>query len=116
VLNFLDQIDNQVKGFRLQYERLCEFSHPNWAGTTLFYSKHDREKRATDFCSRSEAHAQQSLVGQIDDCATLIFALYLEGTLHQNLVERQTISLLEPRRLSPPITIKAVLPTTIVYP
>ncbi len=49
VLNFLDQIDKQVKGFRLQYERLCEFAHPNWAGTTLFYSKDDREKRATDF-------------------------------------------------------------------
>ena len=31
----------------------------------------------------------QSLVGQIDDCAALICALYLEGTLHENFVERE---------------------------
>jgi len=49
VLNFVDRVEKDVKGFRQQYDRLCEFAHPNWAGTALLYSKHDQTKLWTDF-------------------------------------------------------------------
>jgi hypothetical protein len=49
VLTFVDRVEKDVKGFRQQYDRLCEFAHPNWAGTALLYSKHDQAKLWTDF-------------------------------------------------------------------
>ena len=49
VLKFVDRVEKDVKGFRQQYDRLCEFAHPNWAGTALLYSKHDQAKLWTDF-------------------------------------------------------------------
>jgi hypothetical protein len=41
VLTFVDRVDKEVEGFRKQYDGLSEFAHPNWAGTTLLYSKPD---------------------------------------------------------------------------
>jgi hypothetical protein len=49
VLNFVDRLEKDVKGLRQQYDRLCEFAHPNWAGTALLYSKHDQANLWTDF-------------------------------------------------------------------
>ena len=49
VLTFVGRVEKDVKGFRQQYDRLCEFAHPNWAGTALLYSKHDQAKLWTDF-------------------------------------------------------------------
>jgi hypothetical protein len=49
VLTFVDRVEKDVKGFRQRYDRLCEFAHPNWAGTALLYSKHDQAKLWTDF-------------------------------------------------------------------
>ncbi len=49
VLKFIDCVEKDVKGFRQQYDRLCEFAHPNWAGTALLYSKNDHAKLWTDF-------------------------------------------------------------------
>jgi hypothetical protein len=41
VLKFVDRVDKKIPGFRLQYERLSEFAHPNWAGTALLFSKRE---------------------------------------------------------------------------
>ena len=49
VMKFIDRVDKDVEGFRHQYERLCEFAHPNWAGTVLLYSKPGPEYRSMDF-------------------------------------------------------------------
>lgn len=49
VMTFLDHIDKQVPGFRLQYEHLSEFVHPSWAATMGLYSKSSPEKRSTEF-------------------------------------------------------------------
>jgi hypothetical protein len=38
---FLKCVDKDIEGFSHQYGQLCEFAHPNWAGTTLLYSKPD---------------------------------------------------------------------------
>jgi hypothetical protein len=39
VLSFVDRVEKDIPGFRCQYDRLSEFAHPNWAGTTLLFSK-----------------------------------------------------------------------------
>ena len=38
-----------IPGFRHQYDRLSEFAHPNWAGTTFLFSKIDYSTGITDF-------------------------------------------------------------------
>jgi len=38
-----------------QYDVLSEFAHPNWAGTTLLYSKSDPPNFCTDFGSNIRA-------------------------------------------------------------
>ena len=43
VLTAIDHIDKKFSGFREQYERLCEFSHPNWLGVLASYGRIDRE-------------------------------------------------------------------------
>jgi hypothetical protein len=49
VLTFVDRVDKDIEGFRNQYDLLCEFAHPNWAGTVLLYSKLDIQNLWTDF-------------------------------------------------------------------
>jgi hypothetical protein len=49
VLTFVDHVKKDVEGFREQYDRLSEFAHPNWAGTTLLFSKLDGSGTIADF-------------------------------------------------------------------
>jgi hypothetical protein len=46
---FLSAVEKDIEGFSHQYGILCEYAHPNWAGTVLLYSKHNSENRLTDF-------------------------------------------------------------------
>ena len=49
VLNFVDLVGKDIDGFRHQYDRLSEFAHPNWAGTTLLFSKRDESQTVANF-------------------------------------------------------------------
>ena len=49
VLTFVDRVDKEIEGLRHQYDMLSEFAHPNWAGTTLLYSKSDPSNFRTTF-------------------------------------------------------------------
>jgi cation transport protein ChaC len=49
VLTFVDRVNKDIEGFREQYDNLSEFAHPNWAGTSLLYSKSDPKNLWTDF-------------------------------------------------------------------
>lgn len=49
VLKFVDKINEEVPGFRSQYEDLSEFAHPNWSGTGYLYSKPDTKNLWTDY-------------------------------------------------------------------
>ena len=51
VLTFVDRAEKDIEGFRHQYDMLSEFSHPNWAGAALLYSKPDPPNLRTDFCA-----------------------------------------------------------------
>jgi hypothetical protein len=49
VLTFVSHADKEIDGLGEQYDNLCEFSHPNWAGTSLLYAKPDADNLWTDF-------------------------------------------------------------------
>jgi hypothetical protein len=49
VMTFVQAVDKELQGFLGQFERLCEFAHPNWAGTASLFSETDIEKRAVTF-------------------------------------------------------------------
>lgn len=49
VLTFVDHVERDITGFRQQYDRLSEVAHPNWAGTTLLFSKLDESGTIADF-------------------------------------------------------------------
>ena len=49
VLNFVDRVEKDIPGFRHQYDRLSEFAHPNWGGTTFLFSKIDYSTAVTNF-------------------------------------------------------------------
>ena len=46
---FLDRVEKDISGFKLQYGYLSEYAHPNWAATVYLYSKFDKENGAADF-------------------------------------------------------------------
>jgi hypothetical protein len=66
VLNFIDKVEKGVEGFRLQYDMLSEYAHPNWAGTALLYSKPDMERRQTDLGSSLRLSENVKLCGVIN--------------------------------------------------
>ena len=73
VLKFVDRVEKDVKGFRQQYDRLCEFAHPNWAGTALLYSKHDHAKLWTDFGANIRGIEGPKQVGVTNLSVALMF-------------------------------------------
>ncbi len=49
VMTFLDKVEKKIKGIKSTYENLCEYSHPNWHGTSLLYAKNDYKNLMTTF-------------------------------------------------------------------
>jgi hypothetical protein len=41
VLTAVEHLDKEFTGVKQLYERLCEFTHPNWSGVMGSYSKHN---------------------------------------------------------------------------
>jgi cation transport protein ChaC len=70
VLTFVDCVNKDIHGFRLQYDDLSEFAHPNWAGTALLFAKPNPQNLSMDFgvnirgtCSPKQACALTLSVG-----------------------------------------------------
>jgi hypothetical protein len=66
VLTFVKRVEKDVEGFQLQYDRLSEFAHPNWAGTSLLYSKNDPLNLWTDFGANIRGLAEPKVVGVVN--------------------------------------------------
>jgi hypothetical protein len=49
VRDFRKAVDKDIPEFSHQYGILCDYAHPNWAGTGLSYCQHDTEQRRTNF-------------------------------------------------------------------
>ena len=73
VLTFVDRVEKDVEGFRHQYDLLSEFSHPNWAGTALLYSKPDPPNLWTDFGPRIRGIDGPKNIGIINLSVALMF-------------------------------------------
>lgn len=59
VMKMVDTVDKLIPGYRNKYELLCEFAHPNWAGTYGAYAKHD-EKSLTVAFGRKEDRTERT--------------------------------------------------------
>lgn len=66
VLTFVEKIDKDVQGFSKNYESMCEYAHPNWAGTSRLYSKPNTEKIWTDFGKNVRDTKSVTVVGLIN--------------------------------------------------
>lgn len=42
ILTLIDRVEKTVPGFRSVYDNLCEYTHPNWAGTFGAFGKIDK--------------------------------------------------------------------------
>jgi hypothetical protein len=71
VLNFVDRAENDIEGFRQQYDRLSEFAHPNWAGTILLFSKVDESRGVADFGESIRAADSAKATGAVNLAVSL---------------------------------------------
>ena len=44
ILTLIDCVEKTIPGFRSVYDALCEYAHPNWAGTFGAFGQVDKEK------------------------------------------------------------------------
>jgi hypothetical protein len=49
VMDFIRAVEKDCEGFEHQYDRLSEFAHPNWSGTTGLYSRLDHDEGLAEF-------------------------------------------------------------------
>ena len=49
VNDFIRAVEEDCDGFGRQYDRLSEFVHPNWSGTTGLYSRFDHDEGLAEF-------------------------------------------------------------------
>jgi hypothetical protein len=49
VMDFVRAVEKDCEGFEHQYDRLSEFAHPNWSGTTGLYSRFDHDEVLAEF-------------------------------------------------------------------
>ena len=74
VLMFVDRVNRDVEGFREQYDNLSEFAHPNWAGTSLLYSKSDPKTARTEFAKNIRSLTSTKRVAMVNlNVALMIF-------------------------------------------
>jgi|SRR5262244_1252165 len=71
VLSMVDHVAKEVEGFRHQYDVLCEYTHPNWAGTSLLYLKHNEETRVTEFAANIRNAENTKNIGLLSLSVTL---------------------------------------------
>lgn len=43
ILTAVDRVNKRFSGFRRMYDRMCEFTHPNWSGSLGSYGKIDKK-------------------------------------------------------------------------
>ena len=65
VLKAIDKVDQKVEGFRESYEFLCEFTHPNCAGTYLAFGQLDTKDGIFYFGSSSKDNPISSGVNSL---------------------------------------------------
>ena len=66
VLTFIDKLSKDLPEFKKNYESLCEYSHPNWAGTAFLYSQPNTEKIWTDFGKNVRDTKSVSIIGLVN--------------------------------------------------
>ena len=74
VMNFVDRVEKDIEGFRHQYELLSEFSHPNWAGTALLYTRQGALSMTTELGDNIRGSNSPKAIGVVNlSVALMIF-------------------------------------------
>ena len=63
VLNFIDNVEKKISGFRKSYDSLSEYAHPNWAGTTQIFAKFDHESLIVELGRDKQGRVGPQLMG-----------------------------------------------------
>lgn len=71
VLNFVDLAGKDIDGFPHKYDRLSEFAHPNWAGTTLLFSKLDESQTVANFGENIRCGDSAKITGAVNLAVSL---------------------------------------------
>jgi hypothetical protein len=106
VMTFVQKLDKKYDGVLHQYDELCEFAHPNWAGTLGLYHTVDARNRWVDFGKKqSTLHSVGGICAVNLDVAERIFeGFYAEipdmMPRFIEVCERDTAR--DPRRSMPP--------------
>jgi hypothetical protein len=66
VLTFIDTLSKGLPEYKKNYELLCEYSHPNWAGTAFLYSQPNTEKIWTEFGKKVRNTESVSIIGLVN--------------------------------------------------
>lgn len=68
----MDTVDNEIEGFRRQYDALSEIAHPNYAGTTGIFSTIGRKNVLVSFGPNAGRTLNAKLSGMAGLSAALL--------------------------------------------
>jgi hypothetical protein len=69
---FLESVEKDIPGFNHQFGILCEYAHPNWAGTALMYSKNDVDNLVTYFGRNMRNADNTKVIGVVNLSVALV--------------------------------------------
>ena len=90
VLTFIKSISKNLDEFETNYKSLCEYAHPNWAGTAYLYSKNNTEEMWTDFGRNIRNTESVVIVGLVNlNTSLMLFehSYNLVGDMLQELIK-----------------------------
>lgn len=70
ILNSIDKVEKHIPKFRATYESLCEYTHPNWAGTFGSFGEINRENFALKLGVTNRTKALEIGISAL--CGTLL--------------------------------------------
>ncbi len=75
ILTFVDRVEKTIPEFRSVYDSLCEYTHPNWAGTFGSFGKIDMERFELKLGPTKRTRAMSTGVKALSG-ALMIFRVY----------------------------------------
>jgi hypothetical protein len=73
VMDFIRAVEKDCEGFEHQYDRLSEFAHPNWSGTTGLYSRFDHDEALAEFGRNTRGGEGTKGIGLTNLSVALLF-------------------------------------------
>jgi hypothetical protein len=85
VLKYIDAVDKEVKGYRHNYDILCDYTHPNYTGSMNIFSKLDTEEGVLYLGSKTDKVVLEILLAALG--STLGLSLSAVKDINNNFDE-----------------------------